>query len=120
MNADGVYRRRTPGRGRPYSAQQALDQGLFQPTRSDAFLTAANKHLCCTVAIDYNGRAPGFLDDLPGALRAVLAEVDDVRPSEQAGWMTHSCACWPSVLNTSPSFMTGAKSCSARSANKGS
>jgi polyphosphate kinase len=30
MNADGVYRRRTPGRGRPYSAQQALLAELAQ------------------------------------------------------------------------------------------
>lgn len=75
-----------------YSAQQALDAGQFRPRRSDAFLTAANKHLCCTVAIECNGRAPGVLDDLPRALGVVLAEAAAAVPSEAIRWISDPLA----------------------------
>lgn len=70
-----------------YSAQVELDNGRFTLVRVDDYLTAANKHLCCTVCIDYNSRGPGFLDDLPSAVRQVTTELATAPVNDQSDWI---------------------------------
>ena len=71
-----------------YWAQQVLDEGAIQLRRSDDYLTAANKHLCCTVAVNHNGQSPAYLSDLRGAVGQVVAEVEAFRPGERIDWIT--------------------------------
>lgn len=70
-----------------YSAHAALRDGLFAPDRVDDYLTAANKHICCTVCIRHNSGVPGFLDALPAALSGILADIDAVELSDRTRWI---------------------------------
>ena len=71
-----------------YSAQAELTSGAFEPVRIDDYLTAANKHICCTVCIDYNSRSVGFLRNLRAAVSQIIDELDAVQLSNQTSWIT--------------------------------
>jgi hypothetical protein len=44
--------------------QRALRAGQFAPLKVRSYLSCANKHPWCTMAISYNSHAPGFLEGL--------------------------------------------------------
>lgn len=80
-----------------YAAQVELNEERFVPDRLDAFLSAANKHLCCTVCIDYNSRQPGFLESLPRALGQVVDEIEATQLSDRTCWVAESLAKFAAV-----------------------
>lgn len=69
------------------NAQQALDAGSFVPGRSVEYLSAANKHLCCTVCIHYNQASEAFRSDMAGAVRLILDELEVTDLSPRTSWL---------------------------------
>ncbi|QTN18891.1 hypothetical protein HZ989_11690 [Brevundimonas sp. AJA228-03] len=69
------------------NAQLALDGGRFVPVRSGEYLSAANKHLCCTVCIHYNQASEAFQSDMAGAVRLILDELAVTELSPRISWL---------------------------------
>ena len=69
-----------------YDAQVELNNGGFSPSRISDYLTAANKHLCCNVVIDYHSRDHDVLENLRGAVTTVSAEINNVQLSDDLRW----------------------------------
>ena len=70
-----------------FHAQQALDSGDFEPSPVHAHLSAAAKHFCCTVSIQYNSASASFMDDLRGAAATFAMELDRADLSGGLEWL---------------------------------
>ena len=70
-----------------YHAQILLDNGSFQPVRINEYLSAANKHLCCTVCIHYNGSNDMFMQNMSHGLEEVVIGLESVQLTERSDWL---------------------------------
>jgi len=59
-----------------YDAQASYDRGEVHPFKIDAYLSAANKHPCCTMAILYNIKSEVYRRDMKGALEKFTCDLD--------------------------------------------
>lgn len=75
-----------------YHAQAAMDDGRYRPSRCDDFLSAANKHLACTVFINVNMGAPDFVADMRAGVSRYADELSAVRLDDDLAWMVDPLA----------------------------
>lgn len=70
-----------------FSTQRTLNAGEIELERIDEFLSAANKHICCTVSIFHNNRWEGFTTSLPACVAQITAEIEAVDLPTHSGWI---------------------------------
>lgn len=70
-----------------YHSQILFDNGSFKPARLNEYLSAANKHLCCTVCIHYNGSNEGFMQDMAKSLNTIVLELEAIELTERSAWI---------------------------------
>ncbi len=68
-------------------AQRVFDSEEFRPQLLPDYLSAANKHLCSTVAIQFNNGSASLNADLRAALAAIVIDGAAHAFDEQAAWV---------------------------------
>lgn len=70
-----------------YQAQRTVDLEQVTTTLVERHLTAANKHPCCTVCIEYNTRSLQLPSGLPGYLAGFVEDLTAARDAEHERWL---------------------------------
>jgi hypothetical protein len=68
--------------------QRALRAGQFTPLKIRSYLSCANKHPWCTMAISYNSHAPGFLDSLYTTLLDYAQALERLELDADTRWIS--------------------------------
>ena len=68
-------------------AQRVFDSEDFKPQLLPDYLSAANKHLCSTVAIQFNSASASFNADLRAGLAGIMADADKEELDERVAWL---------------------------------
>lgn len=70
-----------------YSIQPYVNKGDIYLSPISLPLTAANKHLCCTVCIFYNCKDARFNNMIEQAVRSIILELESVNLNDNHQWM---------------------------------
>lgn len=67
--------------------QEAMQAGRFSPVKVESYLSCANKHPWCTMAIMHNSRSPGFLERLDTMFFDYADALDPVVSDSDTRWI---------------------------------
>jgi hypothetical protein len=71
-----------------YDAQESFESRLIEPSLVESYMSAANKHPCCTMAILYNTPSTHYRQNMRSELQRFNDDLQNSLESSPTSWLT--------------------------------